>query len=156
MTNALLILVFLFFVCTVVFTSKERFLPLEDSYIEQRILVKGHEQRYLDFLFNVNKQLDTNIKGVFKGSCNDTVNKQTQNKVLNTAYENLKTTTPINFSKDPCVSLASNLCEYTDPTLYISQTNFPLGLRNTPAPKHTDLYCFSENYACCRQAKLQN
>lgn len=123
------------------------------------------EQRYLRYLSDINDKFQQEIPktGPFKGSCDDTINKLAENKALRYAHDKMfndrsKFGDNI-FERDPCVTLANYVCEFTDPNMYLSETaNFPprwtvKTLAKTPLPKHTNLNCFNSTLNCCRRSQ---
>jgi len=122
-------------------------------------------QRYLTFLSDVNDSLKSKMPktGSFRGSCDDKVNERIQNEALQDAYTKLDGggVLKAQFSRDPCVIYASHLCEFTDPSLYLteSKTMAPRWLVNTykdqALPTHVSLNCFNSNYDCCKRSQQQ-
>lgn len=131
--------------------------------LDKRIALKP--QRYLTFLSNVNDSLKSQMPktAAFRGSCDDKVNERVQNESLKDAYTKLDTDGVLKaqFSRDPCIAYAHHLCQFTDPSLYLTETKTmaPRWLVNTyknqELPTHVSLNCFNSNYNCCKRSQQQ-
>jgi hypothetical protein len=162
--------------------SKEKF--INSNYKRQKLPYKVKEDVYMNFLGDLNDSFGKHLKEVSKDStspirqkalCNDSVRKEVQSKALIDAFKkvqeknidknsklfdtNIPQISQITFKVDnnrTCANKASQLCDLTDPMLYMSQnTNFPprwifKPYRDTPLPKHTDLKCWSNMNNCCK------
>ncbi len=161
--------------------SKEKF--INSDYKRQKLLYKVKEDVYMNFLGDLNDSFGKYLKEVSKDStspirqkalCDDRVRKEVQSKALIDAFKkvqeknidkdsklfdiNIPEISKIKFKVDndrTCGNKASQLCDLTDPMLYISQnTRFPprwIGpYKNVPLPKRTDLKCWSNMNNCCK------
>jgi|LakMenEpi03Aug12_release.lakeMendotaPanAssembly.Ray.scaffolds.fasta_scaffold474194_2 hypothetical protein len=161
--------------------TKEKF--INSNYTRQKLPYKVKEDVYMNFLGDLNDSFGTHLKDASKDStspirqkalCDDSVRKEVQSKALNEAFDkvqekdidkdsklfdiNIPQISQITFKVDnnrTCANKASQLCDLTDPMLYMSQnTRFPpkwIGpYKNVLLPKHTDLKCWSNMINCCK------
>jgi hypothetical protein len=147
-------------------------LDLEKTYVPENLKVSILKpQKQLDFLKSVKIRFDelSPKTGAFRGSCNDKINAQLQKKVLNDVFTNLKQEKvyyKTEFSKNnkqvgvDCVAVASDICEFTNPYFYLSQSlYFPPpwtvnSFKNIEYPKNINLSCFNKNYDCCKSSLM--
>lgn len=110
-------------------------------------------QKHLDLLGNIKDRLD---QSYVKGSC-DARDAQVKNKVLNNVFKNLQKEKDKTKAID-CVAMASDICEFTNPYFYLSQSlYFPPpwtvnSFKNIEYQKNVNLSCFNKNYDCCRSS----
>jgi hypothetical protein len=139
-------------------------LDVEKTYVPENLKVSIlKRQKHLDFLGNLKNRFDELAPktGGFRGSCDDKINAQLQKKVLNDVFTNLKQE-KVHYKIDnkqkgiDCVGIASDICEFTNPYFYLSQSlYFPPpwtvnSFKNIEYPKNVNLSCFNKNYDCCR------
>lgn len=158
-------------------TTKEKF--INSNYTRQKLPYKIKEDVYMNFLGDLNESFGKHLKEVSKDStspirqkalCDDRVRKEVQSKALNEAFDKVQekyigkdsqlfdnaSQLPFNSSSTrTCANKASQLCDLTDPMLYMSQrTYFPprwIGpYKNVLLPKHTNLKCWSNMLNCCK------
>jgi len=124
--------------------NSTRFSPLDlkKEHVPNHLKVSGlKRQKHLDLLGNLKESY---IKGFF-----DT---QVEKKVLNNAFTNLQKDKQKSID---CVAVASDICEFTNPYFYLSQSlYFPPpwtvnSFKNIEYQKNVDLSCFNKNYDCC-------
>ena len=120
--------------------NSTRFSPLDlkKEHVPNHLKVSGlKRQKHLDLLGNLKESY---IKGF--------------------AFTNLQKEKDKQKSID-CVAVASDICEFTNPYFYLSQSlYFPPpwtvnSFKNIEYQKNVDLSCFNKNYDCCR-ASLSN
>lgn len=113
-----------------------------DSYDKFRIGHINREQKYLDFLNELNDEYKSRKKDLqLKDLCNDKINIEIQKQSLKSAFKKPK-------NNKECAYKASNICEFIDPYLYLSESkNFPppwivKSYKDLDLPKHVDINCF--------------
>jgi hypothetical protein len=176
----LLVVLFVLYTFTQL-TDKEKF--INSDYKRQKLPYKVKEDVYMNFLSDLNDSFGKHLKELNKDSispipqkalCDDSIRKHIQSKTLVDAFTkvseknidkdsilfdtNIPQISKITFKVDDnkiCSNKASQLCDFIDPMLYISQnTNFPpkwIGpYKNVPLPKHTNLKCWSNMVNCCK------
>jgi hypothetical protein len=181
--NSIYILIILFIVY-ILYTTYESYENISD-YDIYKLKYKVKDDEYMNFLGNLNDSFKKYLQEATKGSstpirqkilCDDKIRQQVQSKALIDAFKTVKEKnidydsnlfdknippySKIPFSIEDenqvCRNKASQLCERTDPLLYLSQnTNFPprwlfKTYKNVPLPKHTDLKCWSNMLNCCK------
>jgi len=157
---------------------------INSDYKRQKLPYNVKEDAYMNFLGDLNDSFGKHLKEISKDStspirqkalCDDHVRKEVQSKALIDAFTkvteknidkdsklfdtNIPQISQITFKVDDnrtCANKASQLCDLTDPMLYISQnTLFPprwIGpYKNELLPKHTDLKCWSNMVNCCKK-----
>jgi hypothetical protein len=162
--------------------DKESF--INSPYKKQKIPYEIKQDPYMNFLGDLNDSYRKHLEDVNKDSnspirqkalCDDRIRKDVQSKALIEAFEKVKekdikdsnlfdTNIPsdsrITYSTNnyrSCGNKASQLCDLTDPMLYMSQnTRFPprwifKPYRDVSLPKHTDLKCWSNMVNCCKK-----
>ncbi len=131
-------------------------------YKELLIPTTTKQQRYLSFLSELNDNFKNKIPqtGPFRGTCNDKLNQVLQNESLKEVFnKQVKSNNLENeFKRDPCIAVSNHLCQFTDPKMYLSESQIPprwlmKSLRDKPLPHHVDLSCFNRTYNCCKQSK---
>lgn len=150
--------------------SSTRFSPLDlkKQHVPDHLKVSGlKRQKHLDLLGNIKDRLD---QSSLKVPCDNKINAQVENQVLNDVFKNLQKEAvhyKTEFSKNnktkgiDCVAVASDICEFTNPYFYLSQSlYFPPpwsvnSFKNIEYQKNVNLSCFNKNYDCCR-ASLPN
>lgn len=106
-------------------------------------------QKHLDLLGNIKDRLD---QSYVKGSCD-----ARDAQVLNNVFKNLQKEKDKTKAID-CVAMASDICEFTNPYFYLSQSlYFPPpwtvnSFKNIEYQKNVNLSCFNKNYDCCRSS----
>jgi hypothetical protein len=143
---------------------------INSNYKRQKLSYKVKEDVYMNFLGDLN---DSTLLIGQKALCDYHIRKEIQSKSLIDAFKkvqekkdkdsklfdiNIPEISKIKFTLDynrTCANKASQLCDLTDPMLYISQTTlFPpkwIGpYKNVPLPKHIDLKCWSNMNNCCK------
>lgn len=153
---------------------------INSEYKLQKLPYKTKDDVYMNFLGNVNDSFREYLKEISKDSnspirqkalCDDRIRKEIQSKALIDAFKQIQekdidkdstlfdTNVPkmFNLSSDrSCGNKASQLCEKTEPMLYMSQnTSFPprwifKPYKDISLPKHTDLKCWSNMLNCCK------
>lgn len=109
-------------------------------------------QKHLDLLGNIKDRLD---QSYVKGSCDARDARVVENEVLNNVFKNLQKEKDKTKAID-CVAMASDICEFTNPYFYLSQSlYFPPpwtvnSFKNIEYQKNVNLSCFNKNYDCCR------
>jgi hypothetical protein len=142
-------------------------LDLEKTYVPDHLKVSTlKRQKHLNFLGTLKDRFDQ-LSPKTAGSCDNKINAQLENKVLNDVFTNLKKEKlhyKTEFSKNnktngiDCVAIASDICEFTNPYFYLSQSlNFPPpwtvnSFKDIEYPKNVNLSCFNKNYDCCRSS----
>jgi hypothetical protein len=130
------------------------------QYKQLLIPTTTKKQRYLSFLDNLNVRFKSNLPktGPYRGTCDDKLNQTLQNKSLNDVFNSEIKNNDLeeSFRKDPCVAVSNYLCEFTDPNMYLSESQMPprwimKSLKDQPLPSHVDIHCFNRIYNCCRQ-----
>lgn len=150
------------FVLVIVFTVIDTWNPTEsftDIYHSLKINSLPKKQAYLDYLQELSDEYKARMpmdSKVFRGTCNDNLNKKMQSDALKTVFTKRLEDGNATFKKDPCIGIASQLCEFTHPNLYLSESHMPprwliKSYQGTPLPKHVNLNCFQSNYNCCKQ-----
>jgi len=163
-------------------SNKETF--INSPYKRQKIPYKVKQDPYMNFLGDLNESFNKHLKEVTKDSnspirqkalCDDRIRKQVQSKALIDAFKkikeknidkdsklfdtNIQQSSKIQFKTSAnrtCANKATQLCDLTDPMLYMSQNpRFPprwifKPYRDTSLPKHTDLKCWSNMLNCCK------
>lgn len=163
-------------------SDKEKF--VNSPYKRQKLPYKAKQDVYMNFLGDLNDSFGKHLKEASKNSnspirqkalCDDRVRKEVQSKALIDAFKkvqekdiskdsklfdtNIPQISKLHFKTSAnriCANKASQLCDLTDPMLYMSQNpRFPprwlfKPYRDTPLPKHTDLKCWSNMLNCCK------
>jgi hypothetical protein len=127
-------------------------LDLKKERVPDHLKVSGlKRQKHLDLLGNIKDRLDQlNVKG----SCDNKINAQVENQALNNVFTNLQKEKDKTNAID-CVAMASDICEFTNPYFYLSQSlYFPPpwtvnSFKNIEYQKNVNLSCFNKNYDCC-------
>jgi hypothetical protein len=173
--------VYVLYIFTQPTQPKEKF--INSDYKRQRLPYKVKEDVYINFLGGLNDSFGKYLKEVSKDStspirqktlCDDRVRKEVQSKALIDAFTkvqekdidkeselfdtNIPQISKITFKVEDnttCTNKASQLCELTDPMLYMSQnTRFPprwIGpYKKVQLPTHTNLKCWSNMVNCCK------
>ena len=151
--------------------TKEHFKPLSDEFLNNKIKYPIEDDRYMNFLIDLNDNFKKQIKssGGIKSLCDIDVKNAVESKTLNDAFSKIPVNIPksemyeeknqnnINSSLDSCVYQANNLSELTNPMLYLTSGHiyFPprwlvKTYKNTPLPKNTDLKKWNSLYHCCK------
>lgn len=181
--NIIYILIILF-VLYISYTTYESYENITD-YDIYKLKYKVKDDEYMNFLGNLNDSFKNYLQEATKGSsipirqkilCDDHIRQQVHSKALLDTFKtvkeknidddsNLFDKNIPNYSKlqfniedenQICRNKASQLCERTDPLLYINQnTNFPprwllKTYKDVSLPKHTDLKCWSNMLNCCK------
>lgn len=157
---------------------------VNSPYKRQKVPYPIKQDPYMNFLGDLNDSFGKHLKEVSKDSnspirqkalCDDRVRKEVQSKALIDAFKkvqekdiskdsklfdnNIPEISKITFkvvNDRTCANKASQLCDLTDPMLYMSQNlNFPprwifKPYRDTSLPKHTNLKCWSNMLNCCK------
>ena len=98
------------------------------------------------------------INNLMKKSRNEDLDKM-QTFDLENSYNELKNSND-KFKKDSCVSISSELCEFTNPYFYLPETtNVPppyllKTFKDLTLPKDVDLNCFNTMFNCCKNSKI--
>jgi hypothetical protein len=144
-----MILIILFLVIVLFLTKKKEDFTLnhvggQGKYEKNKIEPLKRQQKFLTYLSSLNDIYKSKIKKLSKKEiCNDKINEKIQIDAVRQVFN-----TPKN--KMECIIKASEVCEFTDPNLYLSETTFPLGwIKDVELPKNVDLSCFNQNYDCC-------
>jgi hypothetical protein len=116
--------------------------------------IKPGKQRYLTFLGDL---LDTyNKKMLETPVCNRRMLEKVRKDSLRTAYNAS--------GVESCRKFAADVCEFTDPKMYIADNPRADNPRAVPRwlsktllsmdpPTNTNLNCYNTNYNCCKQLK---
>jgi len=120
----------------------------KNSIIGDDITLKP--QRYLTFLGNVNEAYRKVRPKEKSQICDDRLTETIQKSILKDAYS----IDVQNLHKDKCVNVATHLCEFTSPEVYLydNQRAIPKLYGNGDAPKNVDINCYNTNYACCKNS----
>lgn len=159
-------------------SNTEKF--VNSPYNRQKLPYTVKQDTYMNFLGDLNDSFKKHLKEASKDSdspirqkalCDDRVRKEVQSKALIDSFKKVQEKyidkdsqlfdntpqLPFNTSSTrTCASKASQLCELTDPMLYMSQSKYfpPRWIfkpyRDTPLPKHTDLKCWANMNNCCK------
>lgn len=143
--------------------SVDNFDPLA-HYKQLLIPTTTREQRYLSFLNNLNTTFKSKMPqtGPFRGTCNDKINQEIQKQSLKEVFHNQLTDNKHlgiqdDFKRDPCIAVSSHLCQFTDPMMYLTESQMPprwlmKSLKDQPLPAHVDMPCFNRTYNCCKNS----
>lgn len=148
--------------------SSEKFESIKPLNLEYKKIILPNEtiknfkkDNYMNFIRNVNNKLEeklqtcdnNNLKSdALKFAFEKTPLENSYSKIEKTVWDPIPTGIPNN---DMCVNKSVNICEFTDPNLYVTsnQIYFPprwIGpYKNDTLPKHTDLNCYNRMYNCC-------
>lgn len=169
----------IFLILLYLFTlQKETYINSE--YRLQKLPYTTKDDVYMNFLGSLNDSFKEHLKEISKDSnspirqkalCDDRIRKEVQSKALIDAFKQIQekdidkdstlfdTNVPKMFkssSNRSCANKVSQLCERTEPMLYMSQnTSFPprwifKPYKDVALPKHTDLKCWSNMLNCCK------
>ena len=126
------------------------------------------QKKQLLFLDKINNLMKKSKQNIDKGKCIDAQGTlPTQNPSVrqgidlkNSFNELEKNIVNDKFKKDSCISISSELCEYTNPYLYLPETiNTPpayllKSFKDITLPKNVDLNCFNTFFNCCKNSKI--
>lgn len=142
---------------------KDTFLnqPFDQEKYKELLLptktIKG--QRYLSFLDDLNTDFKGRLPktGPFRGTCDDKLNKAIEKLSLKAVFDKNIDERGLraDFKRDPCVAISNYLCEFTDPNMYLTESQMPprwlmKSLKDAPLPMHVDIACYNKTYNCCR------
>jgi hypothetical protein len=149
---------------------------LEDQDLKDWRMIKPTDpkrQKYLQFLSRLNDKFKESMPktGVFRGTCDDTINEKIKQQVISDSFQELdKEISPDRrpykrevSKKDKtktldCVGMSNELCETTNPYFYlIDSPYFPPPwilptYKDIDYPKNTNLTCFNKNFSCCKSS----
>ena len=125
-----------------------------DNFINPNTLSQKKQLVFLDKINNIMKKSreNTDTKGTLPVR---------QGIDLTNSYNELKNNiVDDKFKKDSCISISSELCEYTNPYFYLPETiNTPpayllKSFKDITLPKDIDLNCFNTVFNCCKNSKI--